>query len=205
MLQEETAKVDDLIATGIEFSESDIDKRQTILENSENQELDFVYSNLVDSGKNTIEQYIKLYLLSAIQTRGEQLNCLLQENTKKKQEAKQFDTFNPVSFGPGAPINQTEFVSKLEEMEGKMDKDLKNEVQDLADRVGTNEKTIEELTEEIEILKANVEKQKVDSEVLEKDQEDFKAQVSQYENEFVLLEAELKKLEEQNQLLVSAL
>lgn len=207
VLKEETKKTDDLISTGIEFTKSDLDERQNLIDNSKNPEVEFVYSGLIDSGKNTIEQYIKVFLLGAIENRGSQLNLILEENTKKQVDSGKFDTFNPVSFGPGAPMNQPNFVKKLEDLDFKIEeeKGLKTQVDDLQAKKNANETVLGTLKSEIAYLKTETELELAKKQELEDKKAEFKTEIEEYETEFTQLEAQLKMLEERNETLVATL
>jgi hypothetical protein len=161
-LKEERQKVDSLIKTGIDFSNADLNERQQILDSSTNQEVEFVYSNLLDAGRSNIEQFIKVFLLGAIESRGLQLNLILEEDLKHQLDQGKFDTFNPVSFGPGAPLNKPNFVKNLESLDFKIEEEnsLKKENEELEDEQKNNEAKLEEaktalveITQEIELEK----------------------------------------------------
>jgi N-methylhydantoinase A/oxoprolinase/acetone carboxylase beta subunit len=163
----------------------------------------------LDQGNVKIDQITKILLLGAIQSRSEQLSLLLEESAKKKVDAGVNNgQFNPISFGPGAALNQPGFVKNLENLDIAMGKEatLNKEIELLETQKAQNITKKEQLEDDITRIEFKTEtEQELALQKLENDKSELKLDIQAYEDQFTQLEAELKQLEEANQTLVQAL
>ena len=99
ILKDETSKLDDLLGLGTKFTQSTVEERQKLLDSSNLNSFDDIFAELINSSQSKIENTLFFLLLAAVQISSFSLGIVMENNNLRNQQ--QFDTFNPISFGPG--------------------------------------------------------------------------------------------------------
>lgn len=88
-----------LIDKATKFRQGTVEERHRILDAENGHSFDDIFSGLVHSAQIKIENTIFLLFLAAVEISSKELALVMENNDLRNQQ--QFETFNPISFGPG--------------------------------------------------------------------------------------------------------
>lgn len=193
LLKEETKKLNDLLELSTRFSQGTVEERQKLLENQSVNSFDDIFSGLVNSAQSKIENTVFLLLLAAVEINSQHLAFVMEKNNLKNQQ--HFDTFNPMSFGPG--IGQDPFYDQSNLNPQTSQSSIDAEIVALTDLSAKNGEEINKLQQSLIEAQQAENDLKQQEETLAKSLKSQDDEIKKYQEEIEALNKELLALEQE--------